>query len=88
MQKDIINRASGIPVYRQLAEHIKAQIIKGEYKPGDVLPSEAELIRDLNFSRATLLHSRSMLSVQPARGNRLTPGSLLPGSGRHQFKMH
>jgi GntR family transcriptional regulator len=54
MQKDFIDRASGIPVYRQLAEHIKAQIIKGVYKPGDVLPSEAELIRDLNISRTTV----------------------------------
>lgn len=54
MQKDFLDRASGIPVYRQLAEYIKTQIMKGEYKPGDVLPSEADLIRDLNISRTTV----------------------------------
>ena len=54
MEIDIFDRESGIPVYRQLAEYLKTQISTGVYKPGDVLPSEADLIRDLNISRTTV----------------------------------
>lgn len=54
MANDIFDRESGIPVYRQLAEYLKTQIANGVYKPGDVLPSEADLIRDFNISRTTV----------------------------------
>jgi GntR family transcriptional regulator len=51
---DIFDRTSGVPVYRQLAEYLQKQISIGVYKPGDVLPSEAEIIRDYNISRTTV----------------------------------
>ena len=54
MQNDIFDRESGVPVYRQLAEYLKKQISTGQYKPGDVLPSEADLIREYNISRTTV----------------------------------
>lgn len=62
MQTDIFDRESGVPVYRQLAEYLKKQISTGVYKPGDVLPSEAELIRDLNISRTTVRLAFSLIS--------------------------
>jgi GntR family transcriptional regulator len=62
MQTDIFNRESGVPVYRQLAEYLKNQIATGVYKPGDVLPSEAELIRDLNISRTTVRLAFGLIS--------------------------
>jgi Transcriptional regulators len=54
MQNDFFDRESGVPVYRQLAENLKKQISTGKYKPGDVLPSEADLIREYNISRTTV----------------------------------
>jgi GntR family transcriptional regulator len=54
MQNDVFDRESGVPVYRQLAEYLKKQISTGQYKPGDVLPSEADLIREYNISRTTV----------------------------------
>jgi GntR family transcriptional regulator len=54
MPNEIFDRESGVPVYRQLAEYLKTQIASGVYKPGDVLPSEADLIRDYNISRTTV----------------------------------
>ena len=37
------NIESDRPIYIQLVEHIKYQIIAGEYKPGDRVPSVREL---------------------------------------------
>jgi len=54
MQPGIINRQSGIPLYRQLADHIKKHISSGIYRPGDILPSEADYVRELNLSRTTV----------------------------------
>jgi len=54
MQIVTFDRESGVPVYRQLAEYLKTQIADGRYKPGDVLPSESELIRDFGISRTTV----------------------------------
>lgn len=54
MQPEIFDRERGIPVYRQLADYIKNQIASGKYQPGDVLPSEADYIREFNLSRTTV----------------------------------
>ncbi len=53
MQTDNFDRESGIPIYRQLAEYLRSQISSGEYQPGDVLPSETDLMHDFNVSRTT-----------------------------------
>jgi GntR family transcriptional regulator len=62
MQIDFLDRSSGVPVYRQLAEYLKKQISFGIYKPGDVLPSEAEIIRDFNISRTTVRLAFGLIS--------------------------
>ncbi|MEM5776545.1 MAG: GntR family transcriptional regulator, partial [Anaerolineaceae bacterium] len=54
MNQNIFDRTSGFPLYRQLAEHIKKQIAAGVYKPGDLLPSESDYIREHNLSRTTV----------------------------------
>src|ERR1700684_4481823 len=38
----------------QVVEHVRALIAKGEVKPGDPLPPERELARDLKISRSSL----------------------------------
>ena len=37
--KIIINNTSMVPIYEQIMEQIKAQIISGELKENDILPS-------------------------------------------------
>ena len=54
MQQGIIDRQNAVPLYRQLADYIKRQISSGIYRPGDILPSEADLVRELNLSRTTV----------------------------------
>ncbi|GAB2532607.1 GntR family transcriptional regulator [Gracilibacillus alcaliphilus] len=50
----MIDKQSPIPIYHQLEEQIKSKIEKGEYKPGDALPSEREYAEQLNISRMTV----------------------------------
>lgn len=80
MQPDFfINRESGIPVYRQLADYIKKQISGGVYQPGDVLPSETDYIRDFNVSRTTvrlafgLITNAGMVRREQGRGTIVVP---------------
>ena len=41
------------PVYRQLARHLRAEIERGSFGPGDRFPSERELAERQGISRAT-----------------------------------
>ena len=50
-----------IPLYKQLAEIIKKDIINGTIAPGSKLPSENELARKYNMSRLTARQAVSVL---------------------------
>jgi GntR family transcriptional regulator, transcriptional repressor for pyruvate dehydrogenase complex len=45
-----------------VAGRLAASILDGDLKPGDKLPSERNLIKHLNVSRATLREALSALS--------------------------
>ncbi len=51
--KIIISNASPDPIYIQIAEQIKNQIISGELKEGDPLPSIRKLAQELQISVIT-----------------------------------
>lgn len=57
----MIDRASGLPVYRQVATALREKIDSGEYKPGERLPSERELIEAFGVSRITIREAISLL---------------------------
>lgn len=50
----ILDQASTRPLYRQLADKIRAKIRSGEYPPGSEIPSERELIEEHGASRTTI----------------------------------
>jgi GntR family transcriptional regulator len=50
---DVIVRDSKLPYYQQLYEILRGQILRGEWQPGDLLPSESELIERYEVSRIT-----------------------------------
>jgi GntR family transcriptional regulator len=52
----------GIPLYVQLAGILRAQIASGEYKPGDSLPTEERVARDLGVSLITVREARRLLA--------------------------
>lgn len=69
-----INRGAFVPPYFQLAQILENKILSGELKPGDSLPSEADLGKQYDLSRMTvrkclnILAERGLVSAQPGRG--------------------
>jgi len=49
----VISNSSGDPIYEQIKKQIKRQILKGELKPGDLLPSIRRLAKELCISVIT-----------------------------------
>lgn len=54
-----------IPLYRRIHDDLRAKIEAGHFRPGDRLPSEAELARDYSVSRIT---SRQALDLLCSEG--------------------
>jgi len=51
--KIIISNASSKPIYQQIGQQIKAQIIAGDLQEGDGLPSIRKLAKELHISVIT-----------------------------------
>ena len=49
-----LKRAPGKPLYAQVEEVIRRRLIDNYWKPGDVLPSEFDLARELAVSQGTV----------------------------------
>lgn len=49
----IISNSSGVPIYEQIEEQIKSQIITGSLLEGDALPSMRVLAKELKISIIT-----------------------------------
>jgi GntR family transcriptional regulator len=56
-----INRQSKLPLYQQLYEMLRGAITRGEWKPGDLIPAESELIEQYGVSRITVRQVLDML---------------------------
>ena len=52
-----IDRDAYEPAYAQLANILRRKISKGEFRPGDQLPSEAQLCRRYGISPMTVRRS-------------------------------
>lgn len=57
----VIDPKSGVPLYIQLQEAIKALIIKGVYPPGEQLPTVRQLAVDLRINSNTVARAYSEL---------------------------
>jgi GntR family transcriptional regulator len=70
----VVDRTSGVPAYRQVAEAIRRQIKAGELPPGAALPSERDLVARFGVSRPTirdaikLLRSQGLVVAEHGRG--------------------
>lgn len=69
-----IDRTSGLPTYRQVADQLRALVRGGEYGPGDQLPSERELSNRYSTSRVTIrqaiaeLRAEGLIVAEHGRG--------------------
>lgn len=62
MQRVQLNRASGVPVFRQVIDQIVFMIEAGELRDGDRLPSSRLLATNLNVNRNTTARAYAELS--------------------------
>lgn len=53
----ILSSSNQKPIYEQITSQIKAMIMRGELKSGDVMPSMRGLARDLHISVITAQHA-------------------------------
>ena len=66
-----------IPIYVQIVDQVRAQLLTGELKPGDQLPTVRQLASDLrvNFNTIArayrLLDEAGLISTQRGRGTYL-----------------
>lgn len=56
--------AGPMPLYQQLKQRLRNEIARGEYKPGDQLPAEPELIQQFGVSRITVRQALSDLAAE------------------------
>lgn len=84
-----IDKSKKIPLYRQIAEQIQAQIVSGEIPEGFRFPSERQLADALGVNRTTILNAYKELKADGlmdshvGRGTTaVRPGSSRPDSGR------
>ena len=60
----IINNNSMIPIYEQVVSQIKSNIISGELKEGDILPSVRTLSAELKISALTVKKAYDFLETE------------------------
>jgi GntR family transcriptional regulator len=84
--KIIISNSSQEPLYEQIASQIKNQIIMGELKPGDALPSIRNLAKELQISVITtkrVYHELEMDGFIETVGGK---GSFVSGENKELFR--
>ncbi|MGX9758378.1 GntR family transcriptional regulator [Clostridioides difficile] len=60
----IISNGSSLPIYEQIKEQVKEQILSGELKENEILPSLRQLARDLKISVLTTTRSYNELEQE------------------------
>jgi GntR family transcriptional regulator len=83
MQKDSlqfqVSPASGVPIYRQIMDQVRAMIAGGRVRPGDVLPSVRQMAVDLGVNMMTVSKAYAKLEadgvLERARGKGMVIGA-------------
>jgi GntR family transcriptional regulator len=74
-----IDRTSKLPLYHQLYEILRDNILRGEWQPGDMIPPESELVEQYEVSRTTVRQVLDMLASE---------GLIYRQQGRGTFVAH
>lgn len=59
-----LKQNSGVPIYQQIAESFKTDILTGKYKQGEFLPSIRGLAKDLKISVITTMKAYEQLAQE------------------------
>ncbi len=73
----VIDRESNTPVYIQIFEQVRRQILSGELLPGFRLPAERKLAESLGVNRTTVLNAYRELKAEGLVGSRVGNGTIV-----------
>ena len=59
-----IHPSSGVPIYRQVMDQVRALVASGRLRPGDLLPSIRQLAGDLEVNMMTISKAYARLEVE------------------------
>jgi len=74
-----VNPSSGVPIYRQLMDQVRAMIASGQLVAGDLLPSVRQTADELSINMMTVskawsrLESEGLLERERGTGMRVAP---------------
>lgn len=84
---------SSQPIYSQLADRIKRQILRGELKPGEKLPSVREMAVQTNVNPNTVqrtyreLEGMNLVETRRGQGTFVTENAAILNELREQMKV-
>ena len=58
------NSHNGVPIYKQIADAFRSDILAGKYQQGEYLPSIRELAKDLRISVITTMKAYETLELE------------------------
>ena len=59
-----IHPSSGVPIFRQIMDQVRAQVASGRLKPGDLVPSVRQMAVDLQVNMLTVSKAYSRLEAE------------------------
>src|SRR5215469_15750704 len=59
-----LDRTSGLPLYRQICQHLREAILTGELSEGTRLPTERALASELGVNRTTVMNAYNELASE------------------------
>ena len=84
--KLIISNVSGVPIYEQIKQQVKAAILSGELQAEETLPSLRTLAKDLKISVLTVTKAYTELEQEGFVKNIQGKGCFVLGSGSELMK--
>lgn len=86
--KLIISNVSGIPIYEQIKQQVKAAILSGQMEEGEALPSLRTLAKDLQISVLTVTRAYTELEQEGFVKNVQGKGCFVLGRGSQRLQEH
>jgi GntR family transcriptional regulator len=74
----MLNTNSPIPLYFQLQEILRKKILRGQFKPGELIPTEKELQEKYGVSRITVRNAINGLVIENLLTKKQGRGTIVP----------
>src|ERR1700704_3714664 len=82
-----IDRRHSTSLYQQIYNAFRTRVMKGELRPGELVPSSRWLARDLRVSRLPVLNAYAQLLAEGYFESRVGAGTFIASSLPHSAKV-